>query len=70
MKVLFKNDEPQLVHVTEEYDVYIGRGRCPQTGQYGIWGNPYTTKDSSIARYKVKTVEEAVEMYRTMSSET
>ena len=25
----------------EDYDVYIGRGRCPQTGEVGRWGNPF-----------------------------
>jgi len=23
------------------YDVYIGRGRCPRTGEVGRWGNPF-----------------------------
>lgn len=25
----------------DEYDVYIGRGVCPRTGQRSKWGNPY-----------------------------
>lgn len=38
------------------YDVYIGRGRCPRTGQPGRWGNPFRigrdgTREEVIARY-------------------
>lgn len=25
----------------DDYDVYIGRNRCPRTGKIGIWGNPF-----------------------------
>lgn len=62
--MLFKNNEPILVNVSDEYDVYIGRGRCPKTGKPGIWGNPYSTKENSIATYKVKTLKEAIDNYR------
>lgn len=32
-----------VVHCQRDpYDVYIGRGRCPQTGRPGEWGNPYS----------------------------
>ncbi len=24
-----------------KYDIYIGRGKCPRTGEKSIWGNPY-----------------------------
>lgn len=37
--------------------VYIGRP--------SIWGNEYSHKDGTTAKYKVATVEEAVEAYRT-----
>lgn len=30
-----------VVHVREKYDVYIGRGKCPKTGEPGKWGNPF-----------------------------
>lgn len=34
---------PRVVNVRRkgaEWDVYIGRGRCPRTKQPGRWGNP------------------------------
>lgn len=41
----------------DEYDVYIGRGRCPRTGELGKWGNPYSigsdgTRKEVIEKYK------------------
>ena len=31
-----------VVHARrDEYDVYIGRGKCPRTGRNGSWGNPF-----------------------------
>lgn len=31
-----------VVHCKKsDYDVYIGRGKCPKTGMYGKWGNPF-----------------------------
>jgi hypothetical protein len=44
-----------VVHRNEPHDVYIGRGT--------IWGNPYSHLENSTARFKVRTVEEAVEKY-------
>ncbi len=26
----------------DRYDVYVGRGPCPQRGKPGRWGNPFT----------------------------
>jgi len=46
------------------FDVYIGRGRCPKTDKPSPWGNPYTHKDGTLAKFKVATVEEAVAAYR------
>jgi len=47
----------KVVHVMiEEYDVDIGRP--------GKWGNPYSHKDGTMARYKVETREEAVAKYK------
>lgn len=49
----------RVVHIfLEPYDVYIGRGRGSP------WGNPYSHKDGTMAKYKVETREEAVEKYR------
>jgi hypothetical protein len=55
--------EPQLkptckvVHCKKEpYDIYIGRP--------SKWGNPYSHKDSTHAKYLVKNREEAIEAYR------
>lgn len=40
----------------EPYDVYIGRG--------SKWGNPYSHKQGTKAKFVVATREEAVEKYR------
>ena len=57
----------KIVHcLKEDYDVYVGRGRCPKTGFVGLFGNPYThisTKDT-MAEHIVESREEAVEKYR------
>jgi len=45
------------------YDIYIGRGRDPKTGQVGKWGNPYSHLDGTLAKFKVDTREEAIERY-------
>ncbi len=56
----------RVVHCMREpdYDVYIGRGRCPQTGKQGRWGNPFSHKEESVARYRVATRQEAVEAHK------
>lgn len=53
-----KQDKPRLVvHCKiDKCDVYIGRP--------SIWGNPFSHKDGTQAKFKVNTVEEAVEKYR------
>lgn len=36
---------PRVVNVRHpgaRWDVYVGRGRCPDTGRVGRWGNPHT----------------------------
>jgi len=55
----------RVVHcMRDPYDVYIGRGRDPKTGKAGRWGNPFTHKPGTIARYRVKDVDEAISRYR------
>ena len=44
----------------DSYDVYIGRN--PKYGD-PKWGNPYSHKDGTAAKYKVTTREEAIEKY-------
>ena len=35
----------RVVHCKKSaYTVYIGRGRCPLTGELSIWGNPFTVE--------------------------
>ncbi|WFP45975.1 hypothetical protein VIPPAEUMC01_00040 [Pseudomonas phage vB_VIPPAEUMC01] len=40
----------------EKFDVYIGRG--------SKWGNPFSHKEGTRALYKVDTVEQAIECFR------
>ncbi|MBD3227650.1 MAG: DUF4326 domain-containing protein [Candidatus Lokiarchaeota archaeon] len=48
----------KVVHCKKEpYDIYIGRGRCPNTGIVSIWGNPFSigvdgTRDEVCEKYK------------------
>lgn len=45
-----------VVHCQEKpYDIYIGRP--------SVWGNPFSHKSGTVARYRVSTVEEAVRRY-------
>ena len=53
------DNKTQIVHCKKAaYDIYIGRP--------SIWGNPYThvTLESTLAKFKVSSREEAVEKYR------
>lgn len=46
-----------VVHCEKEpYDVYIGRGRCPRSGEPGRWADPFRvgpdgSREEVIARY-------------------
>ena len=53
-----------FVYSGEPYDIYIGRGRDPRTQKLGRLGNPYSHKEVSCAKFKVATVEDAVQAYR------
>lgn len=54
----------KVVHCKKEnYDVYIGRGRCPNTGKIGKWGNPFTHKAGTKANFIVPTRSEAILAY-------
>lgn len=47
------------------YDVYVGRGRDPETGEPGEWGNPFSHRRSRVPGViVVSSVEEAIERYR------
>lgn len=57
----------RVVHCMEEdYDVYIGRGKCPKTGKYGKWGNDWSYKKSMLIKHPVDTIEEAIAKHREM----
>jgi len=46
----------KVVHFKkEEYDVYIGRG--------SKWGNPFSHKDGTMAKFKVANRKEAIDRY-------
>jgi hypothetical protein len=47
----------------KKYDIYIGRGNCPITGNESKWGNPYSHDPDSLAKFIVHTREEAVEKF-------
>lgn len=39
---------PRVVNVRHRgarWDVYVGRGRCPRTGEGGAWGNPFSVEE-------------------------
>jgi hypothetical protein len=56
----------RVVHCMKEpYDVYVGRGRCPRTGELGSWGNPFTHRPSGVRGVTVVgSVVEAVALHR------
>lgn len=51
-----------VVHCMESpYEVYIGRGKDPHTGEWGEWGNRYSHRESAFEWViEVDTPEEAV----------
>lgn len=59
-------EEGPVVHcMRDDYDVYIGRGKDPNTQQWGQWGNRFSHLESTASTVvKVHSVEEAIEAYR------
>jgi hypothetical protein len=50
--------ETRVVHCKKEkYDIYIGRG------EDSIWGNPYSHKDGTLAEFRVKNRQEAIQKF-------
>ena len=48
-----------------EYDIYIGRGVDPRTGEPGRWGNPFSHRPSgALGVTRVASRDEAIERYR------
>lgn len=54
-----------FVYSGEPYDVYIGRGCDPRTHQLPPfdWGNDWTHKEGTAAKFKVSSVHEAVSKF-------
>jgi hypothetical protein len=54
-----------VVHCKRDpYDVYIGCGRDPRTGELGSWGNPFSHRPSNVPGVTVvSTREEAIARY-------
>jgi hypothetical protein len=53
----------RVVHCQQEdYDIYIGRGRCPKTGKPGKFGNDWSHKPG-LAKHKVNSLGEALFQY-------
>lgn len=47
----------KVVHcMKEKYDVYIGRP--------GVWGNPYSHDEGTLAKFKVDSRDEAIDKYK------
>lgn len=47
----------RIVHINKEpYDILVDRTT--------MWGNPYSHKDGTLAKFKVKTRKESIEKYR------
>ena len=50
----------KVVHCKKsEYDVYIGRP--------SMWGNPFSSKDGTLAKFKVGSTSEAIKEYENVS---
>lgn len=57
MKINYKEVWPFVVHKSKKrYDVYIGRP--------SKYGNPFSSKEGTLAKYKVNSRTEAIEKHR------
>ena len=57
--------EERVVHCKKNaYDVYIGRGSDPNTGERGRWGNPFSHKENTSALLRVSSRERAIAEYK------
>jgi hypothetical protein len=54
----YKKVWPYVVHHSKPHDIFIARP--------SIWGNPYSHKPSTLAKYKVESGEEALTKYEEM----
>jgi len=56
-----------VVHCMKSpYEIYVGRGKDPNTDERSVWGNIYSHRKSSFENVVyVETAEEAVARYRT-----
>jgi hypothetical protein len=55
----------QVVQISDEYDVYVGRGNDPKTGVLSKFGNPYSHKSDTLAEFIVPSKIEAIKSYET-----
>lgn len=54
-----------VVHCMKSpYEIYIGRGKDPETLEPSEWGNRYSHRDSRFEIVRVATAEEAVARYK------
>lgn len=54
-----------VVHCMKSpYEIYIGRGKDPETFEPSEWGNRYSHRDSKFEVVRVSTAEEAVARYK------
>jgi hypothetical protein len=53
-------------HWRDGYDEYIGRGKDPLTGKPGEWGNPFSHKEGTLAKYRTATRAESILFHRRM----
>ena len=54
-----------VVHcMKEDYDIYIGRGNDPKTGEPSIWGNPFSFKEDTLAEFKAKDRNDSINKHR------
>lgn len=45
----------------DDYDVYVGRNRCPRTNKVGVWGNPFEIGRDGNRTEVIKKFKEWIE---------